>query len=164
MLAAMIILFLLFRENQRWELQQVLGYITIMLSLSFVHAGIKYWRDNDNAGHLTFKEGLKLGTFITLLPAVAFGLFTWLKMSVLDPEFINKYYAYHLAKIWESSTAAEGEQMLQRLELEKKLFATPFMQFGAMFLTVLLIGIVVTVISSLLLQRARRSIENGINE
>lgn len=164
MLTGMIVLFLSFRENPRWELQQVLAYITIILSLSFVHSGIKYWRDNYNSAHLSFKEGLKIGTFITLLPALAFGVFTWFRMSVLDPAFSAKYYAYRLAKIRESSTGTEFEQLLQRVELEKRLFATPFMQFAVMFVTVVLIGIVVTVISSLLLQRARSSIENGINK
>jgi hypothetical protein len=102
-----------------------------------------------------------LGTLITTFPSIAFGLFTWLEMNVLDPDFSDKYYAHYTEKIKASTPPAELQATLQKLESEKEMFASPFMQFALMFLTVFLIGIVITVISSLILQRTNSKTKIG---
>lgn len=153
MLLILFVVFLVFRNDYRWEVQEVIGYVTIVLSLVFVYFGIRHWRDNYNSGKLSFAQGLKLGTLITLFPAVGFGLFTLLQINVLDPDFNNKYYGHYVQKVKASTPPAELEATLQKLEIEKEMFANPLMQFVLMFLTVFLIGIVITVLSALFLQR-----------
>ena len=153
MFLLLIVVFLVFRNDHRWEVQEVIGYVTIVLSLVFVYFGIRHWRDNHNAGRLSFGQGLKLGTLITLFPSVAFGFFTWLEMNILDPDFSNKYYSHYLQKVKASTPPDKLQETLQKLEAEKEMFSSPFMQFGVMFLTVFLIGIVITVVSALMLQR-----------
>ena len=153
MVLLLFVVFLVFRNDHRWEVQEVIGYVTIVLSLIFVYSGIRHWRDHHNSGSLSFGEGLKLGTLITLFPSIAFGLFTWLQVSVLDPDFNNRYYAHYLQKVKASTPPDKLQETIQKLEAEKEMFASPLMQFGVMFLTVFLIGIVITVVSSLILQR-----------
>ena len=153
MVIVLVIEFLIFKGKENWEAQEIVGYTTIILSLLFVYLGIRHWRDNYNNGQLSFGQGLKLGILITLFPSVAFGFFTWLQMSVLDPEFSNRYYAYYVQKVKASTPPDKLQEALQKLESEKDIFASPFIQFGAMFLTVFFIGVVITVISSLILQR-----------
>lgn len=150
----MITAFLIFKGKENWEAQEIIGYTTIVISLLFVYFGIRHWRDNYNGGRLSFGQGLKLGTLITLFPSIAFGLFTWLQMSALDPEFSDKYYAYQVQKMRASTPPAQLQVALQKLDTEKEMFSSPFLQFAVMFLTVFLIGVVITVISSLILQRA----------
>jgi hypothetical protein len=157
MLLISLILFLTLQEKQNWEIQEIFGYISIVICLLFVYFGIRHWRDNYNAGRLSFGQGLKLGTLITLFPSIAFGLFTWLEMNVLDPEFSDKYYAYYVEKLKASTPPDQWQQALQKLESEKGMFSSPFLQIAVMFLTVFLIGIVITVISSLILQRSMKS-------
>ena len=153
MLVVLLTSFFIFKGKENWETQEIVGYITIVISLLFVYFGIRHWRDNYNTGRLSFGQGLKLGTLITLFPSIAFGLFTWLEMGVLDPEFSNKYYAYYVQKTKASTPPDKLQEALQKLESEKEMFSSPFIQFAVMFLTVFLIGIVITVISSLILQR-----------
>jgi hypothetical protein len=153
MVGISLVLFFIFKDNYKWDIQEVFGYATIILSLLFVYFGIRHWRDNFNNGRLSFGQGLKLGILITLFPSLAFGLFTLLEMLVLDPEFGNKYYAHVTQKIKASTPPDQLQAALQQLELEKEMFSSPFIQFAVMFLTVFLIGIVITVISSLILQR-----------
>ena len=153
MIVMLVVSFFIFKDKENWEAQEILGYITIVISLLFVYFGIRHWRDNYNNGNLTFGQGLKLGTLITLFPAVAFGLFSWIEMSVLDPEFSNKYYSHYSQKLKASTPPEKLQKALQKLESEKEMFANPLLQFFFMFLTVFLIGIVITVISSLILHR-----------
>ena len=163
MVLILVTTFLIFRGNERWELQEVVGYTTIILSLLFVYFGIRHWRDNYNSGQLSFGQGLKLGTLITMFPSVAFGLFSWLEMSVLDPEFSNRYYAHYVQKIKASTPPGELQAGLEKLEAEKEMFASPLAQFGFMFLTVFFIGIIITVISSLILQRKGHSVQKAVS-
>ena len=144
--------FIAFKDRHNWEVQEVIGYTTIILSLLFVYFGIRHWRDNYNSGLLTFGQGLKLGLLITLFPSIAFGLFTWLEM-VLDPGFMDQYYSYYVQKLKASTPPDKWQETLQKLEAEKEMFSSPLIQFAVMFLTVFLIGVVITVISSLILQR-----------
>lgn len=153
MLVILFTSFFIFKGRENWEAQEILGYTTIVISLVFVYFGIRHWRDNYNAGQLTFGQGLKLGSLITLFPSVAFGLFTWLEVSVLDPGFSDKYYGYQVQKMKASTPPDKIQEALQKLESEKEMFSSPFLQFAVMFLTVFLIGIVITVISSLILQK-----------
>jgi uncharacterized membrane protein len=155
MLVILSIVFLIFKEKYNWEIQEIIGYATIVLSLLFAYMGIRHWRDNYNSGRLSFGQGLMLGTLIILFPSVGFGLFTLLEMNFLDPDFSDKYYAHYIQKLKASTPPDQLQQTLQKLEAEKEMFSSPFIQFALMFLTVFLIGIVVTVISSLILHRTR---------
>ena len=148
-----IAVFIIFRGNHNWEVQEVIGYISIVLSLLFVFVGIRYWRDHHNQGNLSFMQGLKLGTLITLFPSIAFGFFTWLEMNVLDPGFSDKYYNHYVDKMKATVPPEKLQATLDKLEAEKEMFSNPVAQFGLMFLTVFLIGIVITVISTLILRR-----------
>ncbi len=153
MLIILVADFLIFKEKENWEVQEVVGYATIVLSLSFVYFGIRHWRDAYNNGLLSFVQGLKLGTIITIFPSIAFGLFTLLQMNILDPEFSNNYYNHYTQKLRASTPPDKLQDALQKLESEKEMFSSPLVQFGAMFLTVFFIGMVITVISALILQR-----------
>lgn len=155
MFVILTIEFLIFRKKYNFDVQEIIGYITIILSLSFVYFGIRHWRDNYNSGSLSFGEGFKLGLLITLFPSLAFGLLSLFEIGVLDPEFNDKYYAHAVQKLKASTPPDELPQELQKLDSQKEMFSSPFVQFGAMCLTVFLIGIVITVIATLILQKSK---------
>ena len=145
--------YLIFHHRENWDLQEILGYITIVLSLSFVYFGIRQWRDQYNGGQLSFGRGLAIGTLITLLPSVAFGFLSWLEVSVIDPGFNDRYYANYVAQVKKATPPDKLAAALEKLAAEKEMFNSPFMQFFVMFLTVFIIGVIITVVSSLILRR-----------
>src|SRR6478672_13310082 len=51
----------------------LLGYATMIVSLSVVFFGIKSYRDN-NGGRITFFKGLQVGIVISLISAVCYGI------------------------------------------------------------------------------------------
>ena len=148
-----LVSFLAFRGNPNYEVQEVIGYASIVASLVFVYFGIRKWRDSYNGGQLTFGKGLALGTLITLFPSVAFGLFSWIEMKYLDPEFLDKYYGYYEDKIRKTTPPAEVQAALKDMADAKEMFSSPLAQFGLMFLTVFIIGFIITIISALILRR-----------
>lgn len=137
------------------SLQEVMGYLTMLLSMVFVFLGIRQYRDKCNNGQLSFFQGLKVGILIVLIPSVAFGLFDLLYTEVLHPGWMDEYYANYIARIKASTPPAQLEAALQKANDQKELFSNPLMQFLLMSATVFIIGLIVTIISALTLRRRK---------
>lgn len=136
--------------------QEIAGYLTILLSMIFVFLGIRYYRDKENGGALSFGEGLKIGLLIVLIPAVFFGLFDLLYTKVINPGWMQEYYTQYVAKIKASTPPDKLDEVLKKMEKEKELFSSPVMEFLLMAATVYIIGFMVTIISTLTLKRKKQ--------
>jgi hypothetical protein len=145
----------IFRDSN-FEAQEVFGYTSMVLSLLFVFFGIKHYRDKENGGQLTFGQGMKVGLLIVLIPALIFGIFDIFYTTVLNPGFLDRYYTAEVAKMQQSLSASEFQAAKAELDAEKEMFSKPGVAPLVMFLTVFIIGVIVTVISSLILKRNTR--------
>ena len=144
--------------NVSWGTAEFAGYLTMILSMIFVFMGIRYYRDHVNNGFLSFKEGLRLGALLILAPAIGFGLFDILYTEVINPAWKDEYFSYYVEKIKASSPADKVDLELQKLQKNKELFSNPFVQFLLMTFTVYVIGLIVTIISTLTLRRNKSKV------
>lgn len=154
--AVMIAVFLiqwLFFADLDFGTSEILGYISMIVSLSFVYFGLRYYRDNVNNNVLSFGQGLKIGVLIILIPSLAFGLLDILYVTVINPDFLDDYYTQIVADMKEKLPPSEFEVKLASMESEKEMFSNPVIQFVVMGITVFLVGFIMTIISTLLLQR-----------
>ncbi|MDC6366140.1 MULTISPECIES: DUF4199 domain-containing protein [Flavobacteriaceae] len=133
--------------------QEVLGYIAIIASLIFIYFGIKHFRDNENNGKVSFKKALTIGVVISLITAFAFGILDVFYAKVLNPDFMTEYYGTAADNLKATLPAEELEVKLAELESQKELFSNPLLSFAIMSMTVFMIGVVITLISALALQR-----------
>ncbi len=133
--------------------QEVLGYISIILSLSFVYFGIKHFRDKENQGKASFKQGLIVGILISLIVALIFGVLDIFYIKVINPNFTTEYYEHAIADMKASLPKVEFETKLAEMESQKELFANPFFSFALMAMTVFVIGFIISLISAFTLQR-----------
>ena len=140
-----------YREN--YKTQEIVTWTGIVLSVIFVYFGLKYYRDKQNGGVLGFGEGLKLGLLIVLFPAIGFGLYNVIYILWLDPQFLDKYYAYQVNEVKASVPAAGVNERLKEIQDMREMFASPAVQFIVMFFSVFVIGLIVTIISTLILKR-----------
>ena len=155
-LASGIIQYFIFPKCS-FETQKVIGYLTIFLSMIFVFLGVRQYRNKINNGVLSFGQGLKIGTLIVLIPAVFSGLFDIFYAKVLNPNWQTDYLAYYTEKIRKNTPPEKLQPALDKMHSQMEMFNTPFMQFIFMFLTVFIIGFIVTIISSLALMRKQKS-------
>ena len=144
--------------NTSFESSEIAGYLTMLVSMIFVFVGIKKYRDQVNNGSLTFGQGMKIGALIVLIPAVAFGLFDVLYTEVLNPGWTQQYYEHYVQQVKASALPGEIDKKLKGLEESKKMFDNPVFAFLIMAGTVYVIGIIVTIISSLSLMRKKKTI------
>jgi len=147
--------FYVIMPNVSYDNAEIAGYLTMLLSMIFVFMGIRYYRDHVNNGSLSLGEGLKIGVLIILIPSVFFGLFDVLYTEVLNPSWKQDYFNYYVAQAKASTPAADLPAKLKELEKGKEMFGSPAFQFALMAGTVFIIGLIVTIISSLTLRRQR---------
>ncbi|HYC29830.1 MAG TPA: DUF4199 domain-containing protein [Chitinophagaceae bacterium] len=156
-----VILFLLeffiFRSAPNYDVQEIFGYTSMIVSMLLVFFGIKHYRDKENNGRLTFGRGMKVGVLIVLIPSVAFGIFNLLYVTVINPGFMKSYYQFYLAKMQQSMPAAEFVKAKAELDAQMAMFSNPIISSLVMAVTVFLIGLIITVISSLILRRNARA-------
>ncbi len=125
---------------------QIVGYLTIIISLMCVPLGIRYFRDNLNGGAISFSKAMKVGlgittifTTVTFLYSMLFFLFagddfeTWRRKGLSDKEL-----------------AVLDAQMVQTPDF----VFTPFFQGLVLALSVFLIGVIINFVSSLALKRS----------
>jgi hypothetical protein len=141
-----------------FETQEIIGYLTIFLSMIFVFLGIRQYRNKINNGTLSFGQGLKTGTLIVLIPAAFSGLFDIFYSKVLNPNWQTDYLNYYTEKIRKTTSPEKLQAALDKMHSQMEMFNTPFMQFIFMFLTVFIIGFIVTIISSLALMKKQKSV------
>lgn len=142
-------------DSTNYRLGEVIGYLSMVLSMIFVYLGIRHYRDHQNEGEISFTKALKLGVLIALFPATAFGIFDQIYVNIINPDFHEEYYQAQLDKI-DQSDPQSYQAEVAHLKSEKETFSNPVVLFLVMFLTVFLVGLAVSIISGLILKRQVR--------
>lgn len=138
-LSIALILFLIaltFGSELDYSTQEIIGYLTILASLSFVFLGIKHFRDNENNGELSLGKAVLVGLLIAAFTAVGIASADYIYTSSINPDFFEEYKAMMEAQ---GHTGEIPE------------YSSGFMAL-IMFITVIVIGLVVAVISGLILR------------
>lgn len=148
---------LFFRHTDDYDKREIIGWASIVLSLIFVFVGIKYFRDKINNGYLSFGQGMKLGILITLFPSVIFGIWSLFYAYYLDPDFNTKYFDSQVEKLRKTVPANELAARVKEMESFRELNENPAFAFGLMFLSVFLIGLIITIISTFILKRKAKT-------
>jgi hypothetical protein len=161
-LALSCIQFFVLMDRLNYEVMEVVGYLTILLSMIFVFFGIRYYKNERNNGVLSFGQGLKIGVLIVFFPAIFFGVFDVIYTGVINPHWQTDYTNYYLSHMKATKSPAEFETESKKLRDNMELFGKPHMQFLIMFATVFIIGFIVSIISALALRR-KAAIASPIN-
>jgi hypothetical protein len=129
------------------------GYISIVLSLIFVYVGIKQFRDKVNGGFVSYKQAFLVGILIVIFPSLANGIYDVIYVKFIDPGFMDKYYDQAIQHMKVELPPDQFRVKLKSLESERAMLKNLYLQFIMMFLTVFLIGVIVTALSSLVLYK-----------
>ena len=133
-------------------IQEVLGYLAMFIALIFVFFGIKSYRDQQLNGSISFGKGFKLGFLITLIPATIFGIFDVIYI-LMNPEFFQNYRDAAVADLEKQFSGAELTAKIKEIDDMMAFAGNPAFDFFLMFSTVLILGIIVSLISSFILRK-----------
>lgn len=116
---------------------EAFGYATIVASLLFVYFGIRHFRDKQNNGKVSFKQALIVGLLISIFTAIGIAIADYIYTAVVNPDFFEEYADMMKAK-------DPTVEIVEFTSGQAALF---------MFAIVFIIGLIISLISSLILQR-----------
>ena len=124
-------------KNLDYSTNEILGYVSIFISLSFIYFGIKHYRDNVNNGIISLGQAIAIGTLISLMVGVGIGIADFIYTEFINPDFFKSY-----------------EDMLIKQGREAEIIEMTSTT-AALFMIVLvsIIGFIISLLSALFLQR-----------
>lgn len=128
---------LYFGQDLDFATQEVIGYLTMIASLSFIFLGIKHYRDQVNGGRIGFRRAVLIGLMISAITGIGIALADFIYLSFINPDFFEEYTAVMRSEGYKGEIPDYGNGFLAMI----------------MFLTVMIIGLIISLISALILQR-----------
>ncbi|MFP4024900.1 MAG: DUF4199 domain-containing protein [Thiohalospira sp.] len=161
-LALIIYSILLFFFNL--HLNKYLGYVIYVIIIAFFIWGVKYYRDNNLNGIISFSKALGLSTLILLFASVLYNIYSYLLVTVIDPDYIDK-----LLLMVEEQLLKQGipdEQIELGVAMQKKMMKPLLMSlFG--FIGMMFFGFIIALITSAIVKKEGdpyQSAMQGIDE
>ena len=124
-------------QSLDFSTQENIGYITMVASLSFIFFGIKHYRDKVGNGRLSFRRAVLIGLLIAALTGVGIALADFIYLSFINPDFFEEYTAVMRNEGYKGEIPDYGNGIMALV----------------MFLTVMIIGLIISLISAIILQR-----------
>jgi len=149
----LFLLGILLGKSLSYSTQEVVGYVTIIASLSFIFFGIKHYRDKVNNGAVSFGKALVIGVLISVLVGVGVAIADYIYTTVINPDFATEYLEKTLETYEATYSGSELETKKGELTRQMQDYGGSGFMATLMFITVALIGFVISLISGLILQR-----------
>lgn len=133
----------------------VIGFTSMALAFSFIFVGIKDYRDKQNAGTITFGKAFLIGFMISLIASTLY-VMTWaIEYHFFLPDFMDKYSAMQIKQLQQSGlSGAKLEEGIKSIETASYNYKhSPFYFAIYTYMEILPVGIIITLISSLILKR-----------
>lgn len=133
----------------------IIGFTAMAVAFSFVFVGIKNYRDKQNGGIITFGNAFLLGFMISLVASTLY-VMTWaVEYHFFLPDFMDKYSAMQIKQLHESGVSgAKLEESIKEIETASYNYKhNPFFFAMYTYMEILPVGIIITLISSLILKK-----------
>jgi hypothetical protein len=153
----MVISFSVPLASEGSSISMVIGYATMIVSLSMIFFGIRNYRDNYAGGRVTFGRGFLIGLYITLIASVFYVVGWKIYSSIAMPDFADHYAKLTVDNL-KKSGATEAAILDKTKEMAdwKLMYSNPIVELGMTFLEIFPVGILISVICALILKRKPR--------
>ncbi len=143
-------------ETVGMEGSMIVGYASMVLSFCLIFFGLKSYKKN-NDGRITFLDGIKIGLAITAIACTVYTII-WMILSVTV--YKNFMADYSNAVIEQAKKAGQSVAEIQKLtkEMQKATedYQNPVYRAAMTFCEPLPVGIIVTLISSLIVRTKKK--------
>jgi hypothetical protein len=132
----------------------LIGYASMLIAFSLVYVGIRNYRDKYNGGVISFGKAFKIGIMIVLIASTIYVVAWLIDYFFFIPDFMEKFSAQELDEL-KASGASQIEIDKETIKMENmvKMYKNPFFNALMTYVEILPVGLVVTLISSLILKR-----------
>ena len=132
----------------------LIGYVSMLIAFSLVYVGIRNYRDKYNGGVISFGKAFKIGIMMVLIASTMYVVAWLIDYYFFSTDFMEKYSVAMLDKLKASGASQieidrETKEMASFVRMSKNPFFTAMMTY----VEILPVGLIVTLISSLILKR-----------
>jgi hypothetical protein len=132
----------------------LIGYLSMIIAFSLVYVGIRNFRDKYNGGVISFGKAFKIGIMIVFIASTIYVVAWLIDYFFFIPDFMEKFSAQELDKLKASGASQiEIDQETKRMANFARMYKNPFFNALMTYAEILPVGLVVTLISSLILKR-----------
>ena len=137
-----------------YDTSMLIGYASMLIAFSLVFVGIRNYRDKYNDGVVSFGKAFKIGIMIALIASTIYVVAWLIDYFYFIPDFMEKYSAHTLDEL-RAGGASQIEIDKQTKEMADiaVMYKNPFFNAMMTYMEILPVGLVVTLISSLILKR-----------
>lgn len=137
---------------------EIVGYATMIIALSLIFFGVRSFRDNNHAGVISFGKAFQVGILIAGLASFIYAL-GWEAYLAIDADpdnFMSEYTAHYIEQMQkDGASQAEMDEMRTEMASMSEMYRNPLVRFGITLMEILPVGLAITIISALILRRAR---------
>ncbi len=133
----------------------IIGFSSMIVAFSFIFIGIKNYRDKQNGGVITFGRAFLLGFMISLVASTLY-VITWaVEYHFFFPDFMDKYSAMQIKQLHDSGVSGSKlQEAVKDIETASYNYKhNPFFFSMYTYMEILPVGILITLISSLILKK-----------
>ena len=147
----------LYHKDGNFDGGMWVGYASMLLAFSLIFVAIIRYRDKYNNGVVSFGKAFRIGLYITLIASTIY-VVTWLiDYYVFIPDFADKYATAILDKLKASgASAAKIANQTKEMASFKEMYKNPLFVILFTYLEILPVGLLLTLIASLILKRKAR--------
>ena len=132
----------------------LIGYASMLIAFSLVYVGIRNYREKYNGGVISFGKAFKIGIMMVLIACTIYVVAWLIDYYFFVPDYMEKFSAHELEKL-KASGASQIEIDKQTKEMANfaRMYKNPFFNAMMTYMEILPVGLIVTLISSLILKR-----------
>lgn len=132
----------------------ILGYASMLIAFSLVFVGIRNYRDKYNGGVINFGNAFKIGILITLIASTVYVISWLINYFYFMPDFMEKYSSHALSELKASGAGpAKVADEIKDMAEFSIMYNNPLFNALMTYMEILPVGLIVTLISSLILKR-----------
>lgn len=140
--------------NLDYGTSMVIGYASMLIAFSLVFVGIRNYRDQYNEGIITFGKAFKIGILIVFIASTMYVVAWLINYYFFSTDFIEKYSAHMIDQLKDSGASTqEIEKQAKEMADFAQMYKNPFFNAMITYTEIFPVGLIVTLISSLLLKR-----------
>ena len=133
---------------------EIVGYTTMVISLSMIFFGVRSCRDYHFKGSISFWQAVKIGMLITLIASAMYALAWEISLPAIAPDFTERMWQHFLDKAKkESASPEEYNAVAVQVEQWKEWYKNPFLRFALTLTEILPLGIAISFISAAFLRK-----------
>ena len=140
--------------NVDYGTSMLIGYASMLIAFSLVYVGIRNYRNKYNNGVISFGKAFKIGLLMVLIASTIY-VGAWLiDYFFFIPDFGEKLSAQTLNDLKESGASQlEIDKETKKMADMVTMLKNPFFNAMMAYAEILPVGLIVTLISSLILKR-----------